>query len=185
MELLLYSVTPFMVLLSGKHNAILFFVFELQFLVLRKWQSRNRVPVWHMSLLVACFSHTAFFLTGHSNSLASVDLSNAYIGVEKYDTVLIGILTFCSNWSGSLWWAVAGMVLVSKEWYSYLLVQSTLFSIVLSFLSVSVTILREHLFIWTVFSPKYLYQIAWICLYHWIVQVAFGTIITQILFKVE
>lgn len=178
-ELFLYLSTPFFVLFSGKQHAVLFFIFELEFLVLQNLS----LDVWHMSLLIACFSHTSFFLTGHSNSIASVDLSNAYIGVEKYDTVLIGILTFCSNWAASLWWAIAGMVLVKKEWYPHLTVQSALFSAVLAALSVSVTVLREHLFIWTVFSPKYLYQIAWTCLYHWIVQVAFGTLLTQVIFK--
>lgn len=185
LELFLYLMTPFLLLLSGVQNSGLFFIFELQFLVLREWQAQNRVPVWHMSLLIACLSHASFFLTGHSNSIASVDLSHAYIGVEQYDTVLIGILTFCSNWSGSIWWAAASMPLVPKVWYDYLIIQSSLFSAVLASLSISVTLLREHLFIWTVFSPKYLYQIAWTCLYHWLIQAALGTFMTQYIFKVD
>jgi ethanolaminephosphotransferase len=204
LQVLLYSITPILILLSGSHNAFLFFLFNLQFQLLSRWQRyldcRSPVPVWLLSIMIACLSHASFFLTGHSNSIASVDLSNAYVGVQEYDTILIGLLTFCSNWSGSVWWAVAGWVLIADhrkslpiedlpenhtchDWISHLVIQSTLFSVVLALLSISVTVLREHLFIWTVFSPKYLYQMVWICLYHWLLQVVIGSLFTQIVFS--
>lgn len=158
------------------------------------------MPSWNISIIICCLSHCAFFLTGHTNSIASVDLSNAYVGVQEYDTFLIGILTFCSNWSGSLWWSIAGWTLINgtdklppaeetkrkdnpHTWIAYILTQSCLFSLVLALLSIAVTILREHLFIWTVFSPKYLYQVAWTILFHWIFQTCIGSLFTQILFK--
>ncbi|KAG1467776.1 hypothetical protein G6F56_004222 [Rhizopus delemar] len=132
-------------------------------------------------------------LLGDIQNIASVDLSNAYVGVEGYNTILIGVLTFVSNWSASLWWTVAGWSLVvadtrdyievQKRWISFIVIQSAFFSIALSSLSVSVTILREHLFIWTVFSPKYLYQVAWNCLFHWAFQVLLGT--PLILFTIQ
>ena len=135
-------------------------------------------------------THAAFFMTGHSNSIAAIDLSNAYIGVTDYDTVLIGALTFCSNWSTSIWWCIAGWILVAdygqepSSWWEYVIAQSAMFSTFLMVLSIAVTILREHLFIWTVFSPKYLYQIAWTCLFHWCVQVIAGTIAMR-LYKIR
>lgn len=144
-------------------------------------------------------THLTFFMTGHSNSLAAVDLSNAYIGVDGYDTIIIGALTFCSNWSASLWWAVAGWSLVidngaatqpnneeedrsalEDRWYDYIITQSALFAIFITVLSFSVTFLRYHLFVWTVFSPKYLYQVAWTCLFHWMAQVVLGTVVVKI-----
>ncbi|KAI8058701.1 alkaline-phosphatase-like protein [Gilbertella persicaria] len=183
--LFLYSLTPFLVLLSGIKNAILFLIFHLQFLFLQKWQLTEAIPVWLLSVISVFMSHCGFFLTGHTNSIASVDLSHAYIGVNEYDTLLIGFLTFCSNWSGSLWWAAAGWAMIGEkeDWYHHLVIQSTIFSLVLSCLSISVTVLREHLFIWTVFSPKYLYQTAWTCMFHWFVQVIVGTVLTQCIFK--
>jgi len=36
------------------------------------------------------------------------------------------------------------------------------------------TVLRTHLFIWTVFSPKYLYTVAWSCGQHLGVNVLVG-----------
>lgn len=188
--MLLYLITPLLILLSRPQNALLFLLFHMQFKLLVRFQlylqdNKSSLPTWLISVLIACLSHASFFLTGHDNSIASVDLSNAYVGVQEYDTILIGILTFCSNWSGSIWWSVAGWTCISREksWFSYIMTQTILFSVVMTTLSISVTVLREHLFIWTVFSPKYLYQIAWNLLFHWIVQVFIGSIITQIFFK--
>ena len=39
---------------------------------------------------------------------------------------------------------------------------------------VACTALRTHLFIWTVFSPKYLYAMAWSIGWHWIVTLGVG-----------
>lgn len=192
--MLLYLITPLLILLSRPQNAVLFVLFHAQFELLTRFyiylqdNSKHSMPTWLIGVLVACLSHASFFLTGHSNSIASVDLSNAYVGVQEYDTILIGILTFCSNWSGSIWWSVAGWTFISShesKWFPYILTHAILFSTAMTALSISVTVLREHLFIWTVFSPKYLYQIAWNFLFHWIVQVFFGSIITQVVFCVQ
>ncbi|GAA5808128.1 hypothetical protein MFLAVUS_001511 [Mucor flavus] len=198
LQLLLHLSTPLLILLSEPQNAFLYVIFNLQFEIILQWRSylsnKSPIPSWFTSVLVCCLSHSAFFLTGHTNSIASVDLSNAYVGVQEYDTILIGILTFCSNWSVSLWWAIAGWTLIAdasqlipndaaQPWISYIVVQSSLFGLVLTLLSVAVTILREHLFIWTVFSPKYLYQVAWVILFHWIFQTLVGSLFTQILFR--
>ncbi|OBZ86005.1 GPI ethanolamine phosphate transferase 2 [Choanephora cucurbitarum] len=183
LELFLYSLHPLVVLLNGTQNAILLFIFTLQFQLLQT--TLLTVPTWLISVIFTCLAHCGFFLTGHTNSLASVDLSHAYVGVQEYNPFVIGFLTFCSNWSGGIWWMVAGWVIMAEreDWFHHLVIQSTVFSLVLSCLSISVTVLREHLFIWTVFSPKYLYQISWTCLYHWLVQTVVGSILVQYVFK--
>lgn len=188
-ELLLHTATPLLILLSGTHDAALFLVFYLHYHIFKLWQQYlikiNRLSVTTLAIMMTCLCHASFFMTGHSNSLASVDLSNAYVGVQGYDTLLIGALTFISNWSASVWWAFASWSLIAdscatidipKRWIVFIITQSVFFSVALSFLSISVTILREHLFIWTVFSPKYLYQVAWNCLFHWTVQVFIGSL---------
>ncbi|KAF1798636.1 alkaline-phosphatase-like protein [Mucor lusitanicus] len=194
LQMLLYLVTPLLILLTRPENAVLFVLFHVQFELLTRFHTylhencKHSVPTWLIGVVIACLSHASFFLTGHSNSIASVDLSNAYVGVEEYDTTLIGLLTFCSNWSGSIWWSIAGWTFISShenKWFSYVLTHAILFSVAMATLSISVTVLREHLFIWTVFSPKYLYQIAWNVLFHWILQVCIGSIITQTVFCVQ
>jgi ethanolaminephosphotransferase len=191
LQALLYSITPLLTLLSGTHNAALFLVFLLQYHLFKSWknclQDKSPLPSWLLGVIMLCYCHASFFMTGHSNSIASVDLSNAYVGVEGYNVIVIGVLTFISNWSASLWWAVASWSLVTdshepiveipNKWFSFIITQSSFFSIALSSLSISVTVLREHLFIWTVFSPKYLYQVAWNCLFHCVFQVFLGTFI--------
>lgn len=191
LQALLYSITPLLTLLSGTHNAALFLVFLLQYHLFKSWkdylQDKSPLPSWLLGVIMLCYCHASFFMTGHSNSIASVDLSNAYVGVEGYNVIVIGVLTFISNWSASLWWAVAGWSLITdshepiveipNKWFSFIITQSSFFSIALSSLSISVTVLREHLFIWTVFSPKYLYQVAWNCLFHCVFQVFLGTFI--------
>ncbi|KAJ2162531.1 major facilitator super transporter protein [Coemansia sp. RSA 552] len=112
--------------------------------------------------------HASFFALGNSNSLASVDLSNAYAGISRYSEGLVGILVFLGSWAGPLWWALAllaaggrsekargragALVVAGHFWQA-----SALLTI-----SVVATLLREHLFVWSVFSPRYLYQAAWV-----------------------
>ncbi|KAI7864701.1 alkaline-phosphatase-like protein [Spinellus fusiger] len=191
--LLLYTCTPIFILLTRSQNAFLLSIYAVQFYLMKKWQYAltisSPVPIWLLGVIILCQIHSAFFTMGHSNSIASIDLSSAYIGVDSYNTTLIGLLTFCSNWSGSIWWTLAGWSLVAGEdhtetsrsrWWHYNVILSAAFGIFLTFLSVSVTILREHLFIWTVFSPKYLYQIAWTALAHWFIQVFIGSIMVAV-----
>ncbi|KAF9322088.1 major facilitator super transporter protein [Podila horticola] len=61
---------------------------------------------------------SSFFLLGNSNSIASIDISNAYVGIQAYDIFLTGVLTFVSNWAGPIWWALATVVMMSwdLEW---------------------------------------------------------------------
>ncbi|KAI9232514.1 MAG: hypothetical protein BYD32DRAFT_428183 [Podila humilis] len=61
---------------------------------------------------------SSFFLLGNSNSIASIDISNAYVGIQAYDIFLTGVLTFVSNWAGPIWWTLATVVMMSwdLEW---------------------------------------------------------------------
>lgn len=61
---------------------------------------------------------SSFFLLGNSNSIASIDISNAYVGIQAYDIFLTGVLTFVSNWAGPIWWSLATVVMMSwdLEW---------------------------------------------------------------------
>lgn len=42
---------------------------------------------------------------------------------------------------------------------------------------VSCTVLRQHLFIWTVFSPKFLYAMAWSLAWHFVVNIGIGGLV--------
>ncbi|KAK3820490.1 MAG: hypothetical protein J3R72DRAFT_33533 [Linnemannia gamsii] len=70
------------------------------------------------SCSILLWTLSSFFLLGNSNSIASIDISNAYVGIQSYDIFLTGVLTFVSNWAGPLWWSIAALVLMrwDLEW---------------------------------------------------------------------
>ncbi|KAF2999396.1 major facilitator super transporter protein [Curvularia kusanoi] len=55
---------------------------------------------------------TSFFALGLNNSISSIDLSNAYNGVSGYNILAVGLLVFLSNWAGSVYWSIAGVLLL-------------------------------------------------------------------------
>ncbi|GJJ70235.1 ethanolamine phosphate transferase 2 subunit G [Entomortierella parvispora] len=57
---------------------------------------------------------TSFFVLGNSNSIASIDISNAYVGIQAYDIGLTGLLTFLSNWAAPIWWTIAGTAVILR-----------------------------------------------------------------------
>ncbi|EPX72724.1 GPI anchor biosynthesis protein Gpi7 [Schizosaccharomyces octosporus yFS286] len=113
-------------------------------------------------LLYFLMEPVAFFSQGNSNSLASIDLSQAYTGIRSYSIYSVGILLFCSTFSGPLWWSFHQPKDSIKKW-----VRPSFFfsSFALFILSLSCYFFRYHLFIWSVFSPKLLYQVSWTILY--------------------
>ncbi|XP_059060860.1 GPI ethanolamine phosphate transferase 2 [Achroia grisella] len=108
-----------------------------------------------------------FFYQGNSNSLASVDLGSGYVGLREYCAVRVALRMGLHAYGGP---AVAGATLfahiaTAPSWHQYL---QTLWRTVNIFavhrtyavaLYCIVTVFfRHHLFVWTVFSPKLLYD---------------------------
>ncbi|KIX96770.1 uncharacterized protein Z520_07490 [Fonsecaea multimorphosa CBS 102226] len=152
----------------------LFLFSNLQLYLLRRG-GRQR-PVSEIAILALLFQHASFFTFGNTNSIATIDLSNAYNGVTGYNVAAVGMLTFISNWAGPIWWSFAICQLFSclhfeTRAYSFLFTALGTFACIHA-LSVMVAclVLREHLFIWTVFSPKYLYTVAWVLGHHTVVN---------------
>jgi ethanolaminephosphotransferase len=187
------------------------------------------LPVAFSSLLL---SQTAYFAFGGSNSISSIDLSNAYNGVADYNIVAVGVLLFASNWAGAIWWCSAAVTLllprpqaeplpaklkstapgssrawVDREraqlhadavaaitppespkldsqlatsvnsWTLYTTAMTAFTAASLVAVMAACTLLRTHLFIWTVFSPKYLYAMAWAVGWHLLVNVGLGRLL--------
>ncbi|PIA19311.1 alkaline phosphatase-like protein [Coemansia reversa NRRL 1564] len=126
-------------------------------------------------LILLSLVHASFFALGNSNSLASLDLSNAYAGVSRYSEAAVGLLLFVANWAAPLWWALATLADVAAHAHVHRVTPQTLArrlagltaaahlwqATALLAISVVATLMRSHLFVWSVFSPRYLYQIAW------------------------
>ncbi|KAH6624527.1 alkaline-phosphatase-like protein [Chaetomium sp. MPI-SDFR-AT-0129] len=135
-----------------------------------------------LTTTVLLLQHTAFFAAGGTNSIASVDLSSAYNGVARYQPAAVGLLTFVGNWAGAVWWALAGAVwfltLAGRRrrsataassaaaapgsvWQGHIATLTVFVAGSVVAVMAACTALRTHLFVWTVFSPKLLYSVAW------------------------
>jgi ethanolaminephosphotransferase len=150
----------FLMTQSRATNIPLFLVFRIAAMTL---SSMNLTGI-EVTITTLILQYTTFFAFGGSNAISSVDLSSAYNGVGSYSVVMVGILTFVSNWAGPIWWVSAGHLLRPQQGSEDHNAASLLtFHIATSLMSVmaACTALRTHLFIWTVFSPKYLYTMAW------------------------
>ncbi|KAG9892928.1 alkaline phosphatase-like protein, partial [Aureobasidium melanogenum] len=65
-------------------------------------------------------------------------------------------------------------------WHEHISIMSIFISASLLAVMVACTMLRTHLFIWTVFSPKYLYAMAWAVAWHLIVNIGIGGVLWSV-----
>lgn len=153
--------------------AVMYFAYTAFKLLFPKFNGLRRSNF--LSLLTILLQNMCFFQFGSTNSLASVDLKNSFNGLTSYNVILSGILTFIANWAAPIFWTTVFTVwsldlvpasqLNSSKWEPLkhrMLFNLTFYSIAGLLLMFSCYNLRFHLFIWTVFSPKVLYFLAWI-----------------------
>ncbi|GKT43818.1 GPI ethanolamine phosphate transferase 2 [Colletotrichum spaethianum] len=147
---------------------LLLFTFQLPFL------ASLDLDLPALSTTSLLLQYASFFAFGGTNAISSVDLSSAYNGVAGFNVVAVGVLTFVSNWAGPIYWASATNLLLlqyrsrragnddGKNVFLRHVGHMTLFTACsIAFIMVACEALRTHLFVWTVFSPKYLYCMAW------------------------
>lgn len=135
-----------------------------------------------ITLTTLILQHVSFFALGGANAISSVDLSNAYNGVAGFNVVVVGFLTFVSNWVGPIFWASAAPLLLASDaelWRKHVLAMTAFFAVAGLAVMAACTVLRTHLFIWTVFSPKYLYVMAWSLAFHLFAGMGWGEVLRQ------
>ncbi|XP_001607537.2 GPI ethanolamine phosphate transferase 2 [Nasonia vitripennis] len=111
-------------------------------------------------------SNVFYFYQGNSNSLATVDVAAGYVGLESHQPVITGIFISINTYSAQILgflmylWDYAlqyprstskSMLLLCRQYAFWRLVPITFYAAVTSFQ-------RYHLFVWSVFSPKLLYE---------------------------
>ncbi|CAH2293108.1 GPI ethanolamine phosphate transferase 2 isoform X1 [Pelobates cultripes] len=103
---------------------------------------------------------------GNSNTITTVDISAGFVGLDNYIEVPAVFLTAFVTYSGPLLWSVHLIYYLNSEscristsvahgCYSYAIIHSLPVTVYI----ILITILRYHLFIWSVFSPKLLYEV--------------------------
>ncbi|OTA94494.1 hypothetical protein M434DRAFT_394638 [Hypoxylon sp. CO27-5] len=181
MRALHHLYTMFALTQSRVTNVPLFLLFQVIYLYL----SRLDLTVAEITISSLLLQFSSFFSMGGSNAISGVDLSNAYNGVSGFNIVAVGALTFISNWAIPVWWTSASNMLLLRSsrstkqgsgsvYRQHTALLTTFVTVTLVFVMTACTALRTHLFIWTVFSPKYLYSMAWSLGQHLIINVAFG-----------
>lgn len=177
-------------------NIPLFLLFQCQGAFLSSLGLDDPATIPTSSLLL---QYSSFFAAGGTNAISSVDLSSAYNGVSGFNVTAVGLLTFVSNWAGPIYWTSATNLLLlrararsdatakakatetgaeselgyrTRGLFAQHVANLSLFATCsVSFIMAACTALRTHLFIWTVFSPKYLYCMAWNIAQHLVVNI--------------
>lgn len=181
MQTLHHLYTLFALTQSRVTNVPLFLLFQVIFVYLR----RLDLEVAEITISSLLLQYASFFAMGGSNAISGVDLSNAYNGVSDFNIFAVGILTFLSNWAAPVWWTSAGNLLLLQTrrsrkhgnggvYLQHAAILTTFTTVALGFVMVACMALRTHLFIWTVFSPKYLYSMAWSLGQHLLINMGFG-----------
>ncbi|CDO95282.1 unnamed protein product [Kluyveromyces dobzhanskii CBS 2104] len=145
----LLSVIKFILLLqTSSANISMFLVFEVMTFV-----APNISPI-----LSLCLQNLTFFQFGGTNSIATINLTNAYTGVSSdYNIYVVGVLMFVSNFAPSIYWALASIPQSATQ--KSLRLQH--YYITGTCLLIACIALRYHLFVWSVFSPKLCYYTTW------------------------
>ncbi|XP_031566161.1 GPI ethanolamine phosphate transferase 2-like [Actinia tenebrosa] len=156
-------------LLLRTHNIVLLAVFVLQEWSLeRHFFSGISAHSWTTHLVYFWLGQVAYFAQGNSNSLSTVDIAAGYIGMQGHDStvalLLMSIVTYC----GPVLWLTALVKLVIKNSTSRKQLCDSLHRVcvtltlphclLLCVYSILVYGQRYHLFVWSVFSPKLLYD---------------------------
>ncbi|KAF6372296.1 phosphatidylinositol glycan anchor biosynthesis class G [Rhinolophus ferrumequinum] len=110
------------------------------------------------------FGQAFFYFQGNSNNMATVDVSAGFVGLDTYVAIPAALLTLFATYMGPVLWASHLLNFLSSEAGSGSALSRACFcyalvcSLPASAYIILVTSLRYHLFIWSVFSPKLLYE---------------------------
>ncbi|KAK4707753.1 hypothetical protein R3W88_028678 [Solanum pinnatisectum] len=120
------------------------------------------------------------FGLGNTNTLATIDVAGAFIGVLNHSTILSGVLMFIITYASPMLYLLSMVMYNSvKDTSSFIisekgnigsllkrtlgfpcLVPLGMNSILLIAYTIVLLLMRNHLFVWSVFSPKFLYVCA-------------------------
>ncbi|XP_028909488.1 endosomal/lysosomal potassium channel TMEM175 isoform X2 [Ornithorhynchus anatinus] len=152
-------------LLFRPHNLpVLVFCLLIQTLMTKFIWKPLRLSTAQITIMHYWFGQAFFYFQGNSNNIATVDISAGFVGLNSYIEMPAIFLTGFATYAGPVLWAVHLLCYLSSEinrssamshgCFCYALICS----IPVSAYIILVTTLRYHLFIWSVFSPKLLYE---------------------------
>ncbi|KAK3155457.1 hypothetical protein QOZ80_2BG0203520 [Eleusine coracana subsp. coracana] len=159
---------------------------------------------WVQVVAMQLLGTAGHFGLGNTNTLASIDVAGAFIGISSYSTVLSGILMFIITYGSPLLLYLSMVVYISVKGGGDIstpqqlscscildkmitlpcLLPLLINSVALTSYTIVLLLMRNHLFVWSVFSPKYLYVCAaTVCTYVGVFIVAMTAVYTAIVFS--
>lgn len=163
-------ITLLLIFLSPSSNIPQFLVFELmRYALVPIMENQYPESVYAVSLVSLVLQNFTFFQFGGTNSIATIDLANAYHGVsENYNIYLIGVMMAIANFAPAIYWAMFPWDIIYNNSKSKGIafgknkLPTLIFSCVVGCCLLAACVaLRYHLFIWSVFSPKLCYYAGW------------------------
>ena len=76
---------------------------------------RSQEKSWIVTLSSLWMGHAMYFSLGNSNSLASVDISAGYVGLEDFVPSIMVPLTYVATYCGPCLWLMAGILSVIRN----------------------------------------------------------------------
>lgn len=137
-------------LLLKPYNIILlpFCIFSHS-LIKKVTKNTELLVLWHI-----CLGNCLFFAQGHSNSLASVDVSVGYVGLQTYQPLIVIVQVLLHTYLFPI--LCHSLVLRNNQnneeniWNVLFLYRYSTYTVI----GIVTFLLRQHLFIWSVFAPK-------------------------------
>ena len=95
------------------HYIINFYCFVISYYLLHFLRSQEKS--WIVTLSSLWMGHAMYFSLGNSNSLASVDISAGYVGLEDFVSSIMVPLTYVATYCGPCLWLMAGILSVIRN----------------------------------------------------------------------
>ncbi|CAI9111460.1 OLC1v1011684C3 [Oldenlandia corymbosa var. corymbosa] len=174
---LMFSWSLLQLLLQQPINSMPLFLISIQMMAAVLYSSRGGT-YWAEVAAIYYLGIAGHFGLGNTNNLATIDVAGAFIGVSSHSTTLSGILMFIITYASPLLSLLSMVMYISRKDMcgevrakdvGHLLKRNLGFpclvplglnSLILNAYTVVLLLMRNHLFIWSVFSPKYLYVCA-------------------------
>nr|XP_033772681.1 GPI ethanolamine phosphate transferase 2 isoform X2 [Geotrypetes seraphini] len=153
-------------LLFRPHNLpVLVFCLLIQNIMMTFIWNILKYDATQITIMHYWFGQAFFYFQGNSNNIATVDISAGFVGLDDFVEIPAILLTTIATYAGPLLWAIHLICYLSSEMirsssanaqgcFCYALLRSVPITVYI----ILVTSLRYHLFIWSVFSPKLLYE---------------------------
>lgn len=127
-----------------------------------------RTKLNHFSIIIChiWLGNMLYFAQGHSNSLASVDVSVGYMGLHQYNLFIVIVQVLCHTYMFPIMCHLLAFQASKQHSHSDNLFWDIIFlnRFYVMFIVCFVSYLnREHLFIWSVFAPKLFIETIHVC----------------------